>query len=224
MVTALLAVAVGSTILYSQRSTEPAPTGSKSGTGGSVLRIPAVLVVIFAFIFAGSGLGAVDVVVVAYTRELGIAGYSGLLLAVLALGSLLAGFVYGSVQWKSKDGVRLIVTLALLAVMSAGLPLSGNVFFVTATLFGIGISVAPTIIGGNAVVQAYARPEQLTEALAWISTALGIGISAGSAVAGQAVDAFDAHTAFLVVPGFSVVAMLTGFVGARPLLQRPEAS
>lgn len=223
MVTALLAVAVGSLILYTQRDTEPAPSGTSSGGGSSVLRIPAVLIVIVAFIFAGSGLGAVDVVVVAFTREHGIAGYSGLLLAVLALGSLLAGFVYGSVQWKSKDGARLMGTLALLALMSAGLPASGNVFFVTLALFGIGVTVAPTIIGGNSVVQAYARPEQLTEALAWISTALGIGISLGSAMAGQAVDRFDAHTAFWVVTACSVAAMITGLLGARPLLRRPAA-
>lgn len=222
LVAALVAVAIGSLLFYGQRRTEPAPQPATSGHAGSVLRLTTVLVVVIMFIFAGAGMGSLDVVVVAYAREHGIAGMAGFLLAVLALGSLLAGFVYGSRRWQSGDGPRFLVTVVLLAIMSIGLPASGNIPFLALALFGMGMTVAPTIIGGNAVVQSHAQPEQLTEALTWISTGLGIGISVGSAVAGQAVDRFDARTAFLVVTGFCFAVALVGLLGRKPLTRRPR--
>lgn len=221
LIAALVAVAIGSALFYPQRRTEPVPRPGTTGRGGTVLTKPTVFVVVIMFIFAGSGMGSVDVVVVAYTQEHGVAGLAGFLLAALALGSLLAGFVYGARRWQSEDGPRFLVTVALLAVLSLGLPAAGNIYVLALALFGMGMAVAPTIIGGNAVVGAHAEPAQLTEALTWISTGLGIGVSIGSAVAGQAVDRFAARPAFGVVTAFCAAVVLTGLIGFKPLTRRP---
>lgn len=217
LLAALVAVGIGSAFFYRQTSTEPAPQPNTPHGGSSVLRTAAILVAVIMFVFLGAGMGAVDVVVVAYTNEQGKAAMGGALLAILAFGSLLAGFMYGSVRWRSTDGQRLLATIALLALMTIGLPVSGNIYILAIVLFFTGTTIAPTIIGGNAVVQAAAMPEQLTEALTWISTALSIGISVGSAAAGQATDQFGAQTAFLVVTVCCFAAAITGLAGFKSL-------
>ncbi|WP_345295876.1 hypothetical protein [Luteimicrobium xylanilyticum] len=62
-----------------------------------------------------------------------------------------------------------------------------------------GFAIAPTLINGNGLIQQVVSPGQLTEGLAWAGTALGIGVSIGSAVAGSRIDAAGAHAGYLVV-------------------------
>jgi predicted MFS family arabinose efflux permease len=62
----------------------------------------------------------------------------------------------------------------------------------------------------------------LTEALSWTNTGLTLGVTAGSALAGAAVDAWGAQAAFAVPAVAAAAAGLIGVAGA-PLLRRvPE--
>ena len=54
---------------------------------------------VVSFVAMGAIFGATDVSVVAFTDELGHKNLAGLVLAVFALGSGLAGFVYGARHW-----------------------------------------------------------------------------------------------------------------------------
>jgi predicted MFS family arabinose efflux permease len=60
----------------------------------------------------------------------------------------------------------------------------------------------------------------LTEALAWTNTGLTLGVTAGSALAGAAVDAWGAQRAFAVPALAAAAAALIALAGA-PLLRRP---
>lgn len=221
LVAALVAVAIGSLIFYGQTRTEPEPQPHESGDRAAVLANATIAIVVVMFVFLGAGMGAVDVVVVAYTRDHGMPAMGGVLLAIVALGSLIAGFVYGSVRWTSSDGLRLICSVGLLGTISIGLPMAGNVFVLAAVLFLTGMMIAPTIIAGNAVIQAVSLPSQLTEALTWVSTALSIGISLGSGLAGPAVDRFEAESAFGVVTAFCLIAALAALAGWTKLTKQP---
>jgi predicted MFS family arabinose efflux permease len=61
----------------------------------------------------------------------------------------------------------------------------------------------------------------LTEALSWTTTGLTLGVTAGSALAGAAVDHWGAEAAFAVPATAAGMAALVALAGA-PLLRRAD--
>ena len=61
----------------------------------------------------------------------------------------------------------------------------------------------------------------LTEALTWVVTGLSLGVTVGSAVAGAAVDAWGAETAFAVPALSAALAGALAVAGGR-LLRGPD--
>ena len=86
-----------------------------------------------------------------------------------------------------------------------------------------GLAIAPTLTSGNNIIQVTVAPSQLTEGLAWVSTALNVGVSIGSLLAGQAADAGGSHAGYLAVAGFGWAAVLAGVVGL-PALKRARTT
>src|SRR5699024_464010 len=93
--------------LLSQRATEPAPSGRQQpGTASGGLMTPALLVVMAIFLSCGAVFGGADVAVVAFTEEAGATQLAGLVLAAMALGSLISGLGYGARHWTSPLWLR----------------------------------------------------------------------------------------------------------------------
>ena len=151
----------------------------------------------------------------AFAEEEGAPALAGLALAVYAGGSLVAGLVYGV--------ARLPGTLAARFVGCA-------VFFAAGRPAAVGRGLA-----GHARRRAASWPgwpsrrcssracrswspgcarSALTEALAWVVTGLTLGVTAGSAVAGSAVDAWGAETAFAVPALAAALAGVLALAGA----------
>jgi predicted MFS family arabinose efflux permease len=82
------------------------------------------------------------------------------------------------------------------------------------------MAIAPVLVSGMSLVESRVSRASLTEALTWVVTGLTLGVTVGSALAGAAVDAWGAETAF-VVPAMS--AALAGLLAvlAAPLLRAP---
>jgi predicted MFS family arabinose efflux permease len=87
--------------------------------------------------------------------------------------------------------------------------------------FVAGFAISPMIISGTAFVQELVVPSRLTEGLAWVATAIVLGVAAGSAVAGVAVEALGAHRAFVVPVASGAAAALVVLVSLRWM--RPAA-
>jgi MFS family permease len=73
-----------------------------------------------------------------------------------------------------------------------------NLAALAAVVFIAGFGISPMLISGNALVQELVDPTRLTEGLTWIGSGIGIGVSAGAALAGAAVDAAGAQRGFAV--------------------------
>nr|WP_129338071.1 MFS transporter [Cellulomonas endophytica] len=224
LVVALLSLAVGGWTFLALRASEPAPhAAGPGGTGtarhASVLRVPAVAVTVAVFVAMGAIFGAIDVATVAFAEEEGAPWAAGVVLAVFAGGSLVAGLVYGTRQWTRPVGQRFATGMVVLGLAVCPLAVVGSLPLLAVVLFLAGLSIAPTLINGNTLVQAAVPPGQLTEGLAWISTALGAGVALGSAVAGARIDAVGAHGGFLVVVVAGVLAVAAA-LGAGPVLRR----
>lgn len=218
-----VAVLVGGWLLLSQRTTEPPVVQRAHDTpGGSILRSGGMVVLTLVFAAVGSIFGATDVATVAFAEEQGSKSAAGAVLAVFACGSMLSGLGYGLRHWTSPLWRRFALGVVALAAgvslffVVTSLPMLAAVMFVT------GFTIAPTIINGNGLVTSFVRHDQLTTGLAWVGTALGVGVSVGSAAAGAAVDGEGAHGGFLVVAASAAFAVLATLV-ALPTLRAGHA-
>ncbi|CAA9345844.1 MAG: Uncharacterized MFS-type transporter [uncultured Nocardioidaceae bacterium] len=215
LLAAAAAVGGGGAALLSRRASEPPVSGDRPAVGSGVLRAPGMLVLLVTFVCVGGIFGSVEVVTVAFTDERGQPEAAGWVLAAFALGSLLAGVAYGAVHWRSTAGPRFLVGVVLLAVGVAPVALIDDVLLMSAVVFVAGFAISPMLISGNQLVQDLVAPSRLTEGLSWVSTAIGVGVSAGSAISGAVVDATDASTAYLVPAGAGVLAAGVVLMGRR---------
>ncbi|MGR8007736.1 MFS transporter [Streptomyces hypolithicus] len=208
---------VGVYWLTAQRATEPAAHPRDQHTGGSALRSPGLQVLFATFVATGAIFGAVDVVTVAFAEEQGHKAAASLVLAVYALGSCIAGAVFGLLHLKGRASTRWLVGVCAMSVSMIPLQLAGNLPFLAVALFVAGLSIAPTMVTTMALVEQHVPRTKLTEGMTWTSTGLAIGIALGSSAAGWVVDAAGAQTAYVVPTAAGVLAAVVAFLGYRRL-------
>ena len=213
LVVPLVAAVVGGVWFLAQRRTEP-PVAPRTTTRHErhlgVLRMPGIVLVLVVFLGMGTMFGATDVSTVAFASEHGHRGAAGAVLAVCSLGSLLAGLFYGSRRWHRPLAQLYAVCMLGLAVAECLFLVAGSLPALAAVMFVVGLGIAPSIISGNALVQALVPPARLTEGLSWVGTAINLGVSLGAAVAGSRIDAAGSRGGYLVVAGAAVtIAVVT---------------
>jgi MFS family permease len=214
----------GGLALALQRSTEPPPHPVASGVrGGSALRQPGVPVLVGAAFGLGSIFGSVEVATVAFTAERGQPAAAGLVLALLAGGSLCAGLWYGTVAWRVPAHRRFVLGVLLLAVATLPLPLAPNVAVLAVLVFVGGFAISPGLIAGFALLDLLVPQRVRTEGLAWFSTGIGVGLAVSSSVTGQVVDAFGGRAALLVTVAAGALSAALVLLGAPWLRPRPTA-
>lgn len=214
---------VGGFWFLSQKRTEPPTVVPVTGEHvPTVLRNPAVLAVIAIFICTGVIFGAADVSTIAFAEEQGNKGMSGVVLGVFALGSCISGLAYGARQWASPLWKRFLVGIIALGVLVCLFFAAKNLIVLSLAMFLAGFAISPTLINGNNMIQLVVAPRQLTEGLTWVGTALGVGVSIGSSVAGSRIDASGAHAGFLIVVIAGVAQVFIALGAASTLRARTE--
>ncbi|GGO91283.1 MFS transporter [Wenjunlia tyrosinilytica] len=215
-------LAVGVFAVTAQRSTEPPPHPRTHHTKGSAMRSPGLQVLVATFTAMGAIFGAVDVVTVAFAEEQGHKGAASLVLAAYALGSCLAGVVFGLVSPKGSAGRRFLVGVAVMAVSMIPLLLVRNLPSLAVAVFVAGLSIAPTMVTTMALVEQMVPASKLTEGMTWTSTGLAAGVAVGSSASGWVVDTADARTAFAVPAVAGAAAAVVAFLGWRRLRPAQE--
>lgn len=195
-----VAALVGGGWFLVQRATEP-PVAPRDAPRqrSSVLAMPGIAVLLVVFVGTGVIFGASDVATVAFAEELGHKGQVGMVLAVFALGSLTGGLLYGARHWQVPLARRFAVGIVALALGVCLFLFVGNLVALSATMFVVGLVISPSIVAGNGLVQEIVPPARLTEGLTWVGTAINVGVSIGSSVAGARVDAAGSRGGYLVV-------------------------
>ncbi|MER7621706.1 MFS transporter [Streptomyces sp. NPDC126503] len=210
-------LAVGVFWLTAQRATEPSPHPHRDDRGGSALRSPGLQVLALAFVATGAIFGSVDVVTVAFAEEQGHKAAASLVLAVYALGSCLAGAVFGLLHLKGEPSRRWLLGICAMAVSMIPLLLAGNLPLLAVALFVAGLSIAPTMVTTMALVEAHVPRTKLTEGMTWTGTGLAIGVALGSSAAGWVVDASGAEAGYVVPVVSGALAVVVGLLGHRRL-------
>lgn len=224
LVVAGIAALVGGLLFLVQRSTEPAVVAADAEVRHRpVVLVPGMPVLVLVFVAMGMIFGSMEVVTVAFAEEQGSKGASGLVLAVFALGSMVAGLVYGARHFTSPAVRRFVIGMAALGPGVSLFLLAHTLWALAAAMFVAGLAIAPTVITGNGLVQDMVGKHQLTEALTWVGTSIGIGASLGASVAGLRVDDAGATAGFLVPVAAAWFATLLTLAAARTLRRQSAA-
>ncbi len=208
--TVAIATGVGGTLfLAAQRATQP-PPHVRSKTVADRPRIPWRVVAPLAVVALALGalFGSAEVTTVAFSEEHGAKGFTGVLLALWALGSLLAGVITGAIRWRRDTGYRLRVSTFALTCGMAPLALLDSMWLMGAFLFMAGFAIAPSLIATLSMIEQSVPAARLTEGMSIIHTGLAAGIAPGAALSGLVVDAAGASPAYLVSAGAGLVASL----------------
>ena len=180
------------------RSTEPPVVPHAERPGGLAVRRPGLLLVATALVMTGVIFGANEVIAVAYANEHGQTGFSSVILGGFALGSTLAGIVFGSRVFRSTLTRRLMLAATAMFVLEAPALLVDGLWPLAVVMFVAGSATAPMLITSLSLAQRLVPGALVTEGMAVAITGILIGISAGSAVGGWAIEAWGAQTAYAV--------------------------
>jgi len=217
---ALVLTTVGSLALGLQHHTEPAPTGVRDLSERSAIRTPGLRVLVATFVAAGAIFGTLDVAMVAFTGQIGAPAAAGPLLALVALGSLLAGLTYGARSWRWPLDKRFVASVVVLWGGTVPLALVPSVALMAPAATLAGLAIAPTLIAGFTLVQKLVPSGALTEGLNWMITALGVGAAIGAWTAGLIADSAGGATAFLIAVVAGGAAVIVAACGRSRLLTR----
>ncbi|MGY1732784.1 MFS transporter [Geodermatophilus sp. SYSU D01045] len=220
VVTAFTLAVVGALLFAAQGRTEPPPHGHEARRGPSAIRTPGLRVLFVVGAAVGSILGTLEIALVAFADEAGAMGLSGVLIAGLAVGSMISGIGWGAVHWRHPLRHRLLVVLAALTVLTVPLVLIGNVWVMIPFVVVAGVAVSPSLISSFTLAELIVPRVAVTEAFTWIGTALGLGVAVGTSIAGKVVDTVSANAAFLVATVSAGIAAVV-VLAAQRLLHVP---
>ncbi len=199
---------LGTYAFASLRSTAPPPHPPvATGTARPPMPWPPILPLTLVSGALGLLFGATEVTTVAFAEEEGHPAAAGFLLAIWALGSLVAGLVSGSLSSRSGPLVRLRWGALGMTVAMAPLALVPSVPVMALVLLLGGLAISPTLIAAMSLAEQSLPPARLTEGMSYLQTGLLAGVAPGAAVAGVVIETHGASPSYLVALTGGVVAL-----------------
>jgi MFS family permease len=189
---------VGVVSFLSARATEPPVVSHADRPAGLAIRRPGLAVVAGALVLTGMIFGANEVIAVAFADAQGDKSLSSLVLGLFAVGSTVAGIVVGARAVRSTLTRRLLLAATAMVVLEIPALFVQSTWQLAAVMLVAGSATAPMLITSLSLAQRLVPAGLLTEGLAVAVTGILIGISAGSVVAGWAVETFGPQQAYLV--------------------------
>lgn len=232
---AALTCVAGSLWLAAQRSTEspapapvPGPGAGRHAAGGRarghLLPAPALVTLTPVFVFFGAMLAAIDLSTIGLAAQYGHRPLAGLILGGYALGSAAGGLWYGSRVWRSPLSRRFTLTLAAAAAGTATFWAMPGLAALAVIMLISGLALAPMLITGFSLIEQQAAAGRVTEGMAWLTSAISAGMAAGSAGAGQVIDAAGARWGYALAAACAACAVLACLAGlTRLTVRRPGA-
>lgn len=209
----------GSLALSLQRSSQPppAPRRTHGHRRGWARGLPLIVV---ASLGVGGVFGAYEVAVVAFTRDAGAPGMSGLVLGCYALGSLVGGLAFGGRHWRSGLSTQLVVLSAALVIVLLPAPFVTDVRVLVVTSLVAGLAVAPVLIVVFSLTERLVTPDRLTEGLTWTNSGLAVGFSVGTALGGVLIDAGGSRWGFVLAVASAATALVVALLGRARIGRR----
>jgi MFS family permease len=217
LTTAAVASVVGTWWLVTQRRTEPPRRLTKAAHHSGPMPWRALAPLVAGAVMLGVLFGGSEVATVAFADEAGLPVAAGVLLAVWALGSLIAGLISGSIVFRRSPATRYRWGILALASLMAPLPFVEGLWLLGAFLFLAGFAISPTMIAGVSWVETIVPPDRLNEGMTVFTTGLVAGVAPGAAVVGAVVDRAGASASFVVPAAAGAVGALVAFLSSDRL-------
>lgn len=221
---ALTLFTIGSFSMLLQRSTEPPLHDPDAHRGVAAYRAPGILLLACGLALTGAVFGSTDVVVIAFTEAHGLKSWGGLTLGMFAGGSAIGGLVYGARPALGAIAPRLLWCHLAMLVLLAPVLVIDSVPVLAAMLLVAGLAIAPTLITSTMLAQRLVPATQMNEGMTVVLTGLLLGVSAGSFVAGFAVEGLGAHHAFLVPVASAALAVVIAALGRPRVIAAERAA
>jgi len=165
----------------------------------------------------GACLGALSLLVVAFAdREHHIAAVAWVE-AVLAVGSVVGGLLYGAITWRLSGPARLPVLAGALGAVLAVAGLSGNLLVLVALVGVAGLFISPALTTAYLVADDQASAGARVQAGTWVNTAYNLANSLGAGLIGLLISRVPLAVCFAVAAAPAIVA---GLLPAKALLAR----
>lgn len=205
---------IGVCLFTMQKSTEPPVHPRDITNNGTVFKIGSLRVLVFTLIAIGTIFGTIDVVSVAFAEQQGNTVAASFVLSVYAIGSCLAGLIFGTLKLNTPPYNQFLIAVTLSMITMLPLVFVNSITWLVVIVFFAGLSVAPTMIITMGLVEKIVPESKIIEGMTWAITGLGIGVSLGSAIAGLVIDNFGAHVGFnvaIIAGGLALTIALLGY-------------
>ncbi|MCD9878555.1 MFS transporter [Streptomyces guryensis] len=208
----------GMLLFAAQRSTEP-PSQRRARTR-SPFRAPGMPPLLAVCLATGAVFGSMEVVTIAFADAQGHRSAAGVVLALQAAGSCVAGLLYGAPKPSGPADARLpwciaaMATLMTLPLLAASL--TGSLPLLAGALLVAGAATAPTMVTTMTLVQRRTPEGRLNEGMTLAVTGLLGGIACGSATGGLLVDHLSPAAGFGVPLTAAAAALLIAAAVPRP--------
>jgi MFS family permease len=209
LIAGMIFLVIGVPLFALQSATEPPASPKRTiDPHPHVILRKSLQAIVLPTLFIGAFFGAVAIVTVSFTDELGHKSQSGLLLALWACGSAIAAILNGLIKWRISHAARFLFFLLSLTLLSVPFLFVDSIFWLAVALFFNGFAIAPLIVGAYGVAQTSVPSEQITEALSWVIAGMPLGGAISSATAGWVIDNYGAQTAYWLPLGFMTAALV----------------
>jgi MFS family permease len=217
-------VVCGAFWLATQRATQPPAHPAGAPRHPSALRSKGIPLLTVATVFMGIVFASVELSMIAFCGQHGHRSLSGLVVALFAGGSGVAGFFYGARTWRQPVLWRYRLQSAVFGILPVLFLIPTDIAVLAVCAFVVGLGTAPTLITTFGLVERLVPGPALTEGLSWVLTGLNVGYGAGAAVVGQIADAHGARTAFWVGIAAALAMAATAAIAYRTLRAPDEQS
>jgi MFS family permease len=173
------------------------------------------------YLCLGAMFATIDLSTVEFAQEQGHKPLAGFILGAYALGSAVGGLCYGSRTWHAPVHRRFALTLCTVAAGTATFWALPGLAVLAAVIFCSGLAISPTFIAGFSLIEQQASAQRRTEGMAWLTSAISVGVAVGSAVAGHVIDVSGARWGYVFAAGCGAAASAPCLLGL-PRLRGPK--
>jgi MFS family permease len=226
---AMAACLIGTLLFAAQRRTEP-PAGPARPTGqagqaaepqrsakGFRLPAPGLVTLVPVYLCLGAMFGTIDLATVDFAQEHGHKPLAGFIIGAYALGSAVGGVWYGSRTWHAPVHRRFALTLCTVAAGTATFWAIPGLAVLAGVVFCSGLAISPTFIAGFSMIEQQAPAQRRTEGMAWLTSAISVGVAVGSAIAGHVIDVGGARWGYVFAAGCGAAASVSCLLGLSRL-------
>ncbi|RCL00716.1 MAG: MSF transporter [Candidatus Tokpelaia sp. JSC189] len=217
----IILLMIGCILFCLQKKTEPTLLSRRHSDGRSVIFSPCVQILALTLLAIGGIFGTAEVTAIAFAQAQGNVTNSMYPLVAYALGSFIAGIIYGGRSIKMELSRQFGVAITLAALTTLPLLLVSNVWHLTLAFFIAGAAVSPTIIIAMKLVESLVPKEKLTEGITWNSTGLSMGLAIGISLSGLVIDRFGIEKGFYIPIAAGFLALLIILAFRKKLEQEP---